>query len=124
AVRTDSALPRFLQVARAIVEDVRRGRLQPGDALPGSRALARELGLNRNTIMAAYAELQAEGWVETEAAGGTYISSQLPLRHVRAPDGPSAHRVGFALASPLPFERPPGYRPGTLVLAKGAPDVR
>ena len=44
----------------------RRGRLRPGDALPGSRALAQSLGVHRNTVLAACAELTAEGWIFSE----------------------------------------------------------
>ena len=45
-------LPVFLQIARAIAEDARRGRLRAGDALPGSRTFATELGVHRNTVLA------------------------------------------------------------------------
>src|SRR5438067_8035852 len=70
--------PIFLRLARAISDDVRRGRLKPGDALPGSRSLARALGVHRNTVLAAYAELAAEGWITTEAAARTFVSHALP----------------------------------------------
>src|SRR6201986_749805 len=70
--------PIFIRLARAISDDVRRGRLRPGDALPGSRSLARALGIHRNTVLAAYAELAAEGWITTEEAAGTFVSPALP----------------------------------------------
>src|SRR5437660_12693872 len=70
--------PIFIRLARAISDDVRRGRLKPGDALPGSRSLARALGVHRNTVLAAYAELTAEGWITTEAAARTFVSHALP----------------------------------------------
>src|SRR5689334_21835806 len=57
-----AALPPFLQIARALVADVQRGRLRPGDRLPGSRTLAASLRVHRNTVLAALAELIAEGW--------------------------------------------------------------
>ncbi|HSE13292.1 MAG TPA: GntR family transcriptional regulator, partial [Rudaea sp.] len=44
--------PLFLQLASAVADDIRCGRLKPGDALPGSRELAGLLGVNRNTIVA------------------------------------------------------------------------
>ena len=40
----DRAGPRFLRIARAIADDVRRGRLVAGQRLPGSRTLAVQLG--------------------------------------------------------------------------------
>ncbi len=57
-------LPLFLQLASALTDDIRSGRLRPGDALPGTRALAQRLGVHRNTIIAGYRELEAEGLVE------------------------------------------------------------
>lgn len=70
--------PAFLRIARAIVEDVKRGRLRAGDALPGSRTLASALGVHRNTVLAAYRELIAEGWIATEEARGTFVARDVP----------------------------------------------
>ncbi len=54
------------QIVHAVIEDVRRGRLAPGFPLPGSRELGETLGINRKTVMEAYAELEAQGGVSTE----------------------------------------------------------
>src|SRR6478752_870510 len=100
-LRGEGEQPIFIRLARAISDDVRRGRLKPGDALPGSRSLARALGVHRNTVLAAYAELAAEGWITTEAAARTFVSHALPdvegqsRRKAAAP--PRA--LGFELAS-------------------------
>jgi GntR family transcriptional regulator / MocR family aminotransferase len=67
-----------LQIVQAIVEDIRRGRLVSGTALPGTRALADDLGVNRKTVVLAYDELTAQGWIETEAKRGSFVSSRLP----------------------------------------------
>ena len=56
----------YLQIASAIQDGIRKGRFRPGDALPGTRALAEALGVNRNTALTAYRELSAEGWVVSE----------------------------------------------------------
>ncbi|HEX9100733.1 MAG TPA: GntR family transcriptional regulator, partial [Polyangia bacterium] len=124
--------PIFIRLARAISDDVRRGRLKPGDALPGSRSLARALGVHRNTVLAAYAELAAEGWITTEAAARTLVSQALPdveaeRRRRRAP----AATLGFELA-PRRDEREarelrPRLRPPPaeiLAMSGGVPDVR
>ncbi|MDV9202617.1 winged helix-turn-helix domain-containing protein, partial [Streptomyces sp. Wh19] len=47
----------------ALREAVRTGRLAPGTRLPSSRGLAADLGIARNTVADAYAELVAEGWL-------------------------------------------------------------
>jgi GntR family transcriptional regulator/MocR family aminotransferase len=51
--------PMFQRIAKAVVDDIRRGRLVAAQRLPGSRALADELGVHRNTVLAALAELEA-----------------------------------------------------------------
>jgi GntR family transcriptional regulator/MocR family aminotransferase len=127
APETGTGLPLFLRIARAVVADIRRGRLGPGDPLPGSRRLARHLGVNRNTVLSSYRELLAEGWVTTTPAGGTFVCRELPgnghpPRVVGA--NRAAARVGFSIAPPIGLDHPPHYPPGTLVLAKGTPDVR
>ena len=53
ALDAESQDPVFLQIARAVADDVRRGRLKSGQRLPGSRELARTLGVHRNTVVAA-----------------------------------------------------------------------
>src|SRR3954469_21844338 len=73
-----AALPPFLQIARSLADDVQRGRLRPGDRLPGSRRLAARLGVHRNTGLAALAELRAEGWIEAAPARGTFVSRAIP----------------------------------------------
>src|SRR5262245_35617358 len=78
AVDRASPLPPFLQIARALTDDVRRGRLRPGDRLPGSRELAAGAGVHRNTILAAYAELVAEGWLEAAQGRGTFVARAIP----------------------------------------------
>lgn len=73
-----AAEPVFLRIARAVAEDIRRGRLRSGDELPGSRTLATSLGVHRNTVLAAYRELEAEGWIATSRARGTFVSPSIP----------------------------------------------
>jgi len=70
--------PLFLQLARAVSSDVRRGRLTPGSRLPGTRSLANTLDIHRNTVLAAYRELEAEGWIESSPRRGMFVSNSLP----------------------------------------------
>ena len=131
ALDPTSELPVYLQIARAIADDVRRARLRAGDALPGSRTLARTLNVHRNTVLAAYTELVSEGWVTTEMAGGTFIAADPPthsrLGGLRSGLAPAP---AYPLAAPLFNDNPPTYRPGFLLMARGptrcaaAPDRR
>jgi GntR family transcriptional regulator/MocR family aminotransferase len=122
--------PVFLQIAGSLADDVRRGRLRPGQPLPGTRRLAASLGVNRNTVVAAYEELQAEGWIETDPARGSRVSSALPdARPTRFAGGVFRRaavpaRAGYDLP-PLPAPHPEGVRPrAELVFGSGVPDLR
>ena len=57
----------------ALRDAVRSGRLAPGSMLPPSRSLAADLGLARNTVSEAYAELVAEGWLASRQGAGTWV---------------------------------------------------
>src|SRR5689334_5506081 len=76
-----------LQVNRALRNAILDGRLAPGLRLPSSRALARQLGLRRNAIIAAYEHLSSDGFVETRTGAGTYVAATLPRR----PPAPGSH---------------------------------
>lgn len=68
----------YLQIAQQIIDEIQRGRLVPSDAMPGTRELARNLSVNRKTIVLAYDELIAQGWLTTESRRGTFVSAKLP----------------------------------------------
>src|SRR5215470_19438496 len=112
AIDRNAGLPPFLQIARALAEDIQRGRLRPGDRLPGSRTLAVSLGVHRNTVLAALAELMAEGWIETTPSRGTFVTRAIPDHRGR----PFSPRLGIRARVPsgplfaLP-EAPAAYRP-------------
>ncbi len=120
--------PLFLRIARAVTDDVRRGRFRAGDGLPGTRALATSLGVNRNTVVAAYRELVAEGWAEARPGGGTFVALAVPDPRARpltraARPSAIARAPQYAVtgdAAPLAAPVPEG----TLVMAGGLPDVR
>ncbi|WP_143660583.1 GntR family transcriptional regulator, partial [Streptomyces fradiae] len=58
----------------ALRDAVRTGRLAPGTRLPSSRTLAADLGVARNTVADAYAELVAEGWLTARQGSGTRVA--------------------------------------------------
>lgn len=116
-------LPLFLQLANAIADDIRSGRLKAGEPLPGTRELAEQLAINRNTVIAGYEELAAEGLVNTRVGGGTFVCAPMPtIAHAVPPtdDSPT-----YALPAPkhtAPIAAAP--RPGMLVIANSLPDTR
>src|ERR1700752_1245153 len=72
----------------AVRDAVRSGRLAPGTMLPPSRSLATDLGLARNTVAEAYAELVAEGWLASKQGAGTWVGN------VGGAGGPATFRGG------------------------------
>ncbi|TPQ21929.1 PLP-dependent aminotransferase family protein [Streptomyces sporangiiformans] len=73
---------------RALREAVRGGRLAPGTRLPPYRSLAADLGVARNTVADAYAELVAEGWLTARQGSGTRVAERaepLDVAHARVP---------------------------------------
>jgi GntR family transcriptional regulator/MocR family aminotransferase len=62
------------QLINALRDGIRSGRLATGAPLPPSRALATDLGLARNTVAEAYAELVAEGWLASRQGAGTWVA--------------------------------------------------
>ncbi len=69
-----------IQITQAVIDDIKRGRLLPGTTLPGTRALAEKLAINRKTAVLAYEELQAQGWIDLQPRRGAVVSAQLPLQ--------------------------------------------
>ncbi|AXE85135.1 PLP-dependent aminotransferase family protein [Streptomyces sp. Go-475] len=93
---------------RALREAVRSGRLAPGTRLPPYRSLAADLGVARNTVADAYAELVAEGWLTARQGSGTRVAERAePLR-------PAAR---------LPKKSPARARGPRHDLTQGTPDI-
>ncbi|KIO77513.1 hypothetical protein TH53_08705 [Pedobacter lusitanus] len=69
----------FRQIASQLVLLIQKGILLPEMELPSTRSLAADLGLHRKTVMAAYNDLIAEDWVESEQRKGYRISALLPI---------------------------------------------
>ncbi|MGQ9824381.1 MAG: GntR family transcriptional regulator [Desulfotomaculales bacterium] len=66
--------PIYEQIARQIKEQIIRGELQPGEALPSIRNLARELQISVITTKRAYEELEREGFIEAVGGKGSFVS--------------------------------------------------
>ncbi len=73
AIDIDGPVPVVQQIAGGLRRCLLDGELVPGDALPSSRALARDLGVHFNTVVQAYRELEAEGWLELRRRAGTVV---------------------------------------------------
>jgi len=66
----------FLQIADSISEKVMEGKYPPGEKIPSVRDLASEMGVNPNTVMRTYSELQTRGIIDNKRGVGYYVSSE------------------------------------------------
>ncbi|MBV9296495.1 MAG: PLP-dependent aminotransferase family protein [Acidobacteriaceae bacterium] len=78
AVHRGAAKPLHRQIYDAYRDGITAGQLSPGQQVPSSRALSSELGISRIPILEAYSQLLAEGYFESRAGTGTFVSSSLP----------------------------------------------
>lgn len=84
----DEALgPLFWRIASALAQDIRSGRLGPGEQLPTHRALADALGVTVGTVTKAYAEAEQNGLVVSRTGRGTYVKA-FPEEMVTGDAGP------------------------------------
>lgn len=129
SIDRESSKAVYLQVVNAIIREVSQGRLQPGQRLPGTRKMGELLSINRKTIIVAYEELMAQGWIEVASSSGTFIAEHLPLDQAKKL-GPSTSRpprpkIDSVLPGHFPavdlYDPPPPHR---LALNDGSPDVR
>ena len=86
-VALDSTLPATLQeqLFRELQRLIRRGVATPGMVLPGSRQLALQLGVSRNTVVMAVERLASEGYVTSVRGRGMAVNVSLPESFLRAP---------------------------------------
>lgn len=67
-------VPIFEQICRGICGDIAKGVLKPHDRIPAARVLARELGINPNTVAKAYTELERDGIIYSRVGKGSFIA--------------------------------------------------
>ena len=90
-ISNSSGRPIYEQIVEQVKSQIVQGRLKPGDPLPSMRVLAQDLKISVITTKRAYGELEAEGFIETVAGKGCYVSAADPevLRegNLRAAEG-------------------------------------
>lgn len=80
----ESGEPLGHRLCLALRAEILAGRLAPGMRLPATRDLARQYGLSRGTVVSAFEQLRAEGYLVGRVGSGTYVNETLPdeLLHV------------------------------------------
>ncbi|RZJ89443.1 MAG: PLP-dependent aminotransferase family protein, partial [Chryseobacterium sp.] len=120
----------YLQLAQQIMDLIKAGTLTVGQRLPGSRELASQLEMHRKTIVRAYDELLAQGWLESRVGSGTFIAAELPKVNARqltnssVRDDGKLRTAGFKFDSPNYLKRELVLPNTTFHLDDGLPDTR
>jgi GntR family transcriptional regulator/MocR family aminotransferase len=111
--------PLYRRVYLALKAKIRAGGLGPAAKVPSTRSLARDLGVSRNTVMLAYEQLAAEGYLVSRHRGATCVAAVAPPRPAPAPARPRVERRApisvyarrLTDRLDLASARPPGPRP-------------
>ncbi|OCW55995.1 PLP-dependent aminotransferase family protein [Hoeflea olei] len=124
-----AAAPLHARIQRAIRHLILEGALGPGKPLPASRPLAKSLGVSRDTIEAAYAQLHAEGFIERRVGSGSFVAEMTEFapgyRRARRDARPRAEAANLSRRGEAAF-RSGGVRENLLPrpFAPGVPDTR
>src|SRR6266481_716843 len=110
--------PLYRRVYLALKAKIRAGGLGPATKVPSTRALARDLGVSRNTVILAYEQLAAEGYLVSRHRGATSVAGLARPRPVPAPARPTAERpvavsayARRASSDALGYDSPAGHGP-------------
>lgn len=115
AFTRDKKIPLLQNITNTLIHEIIQGRLPPGCRLPGTRTLAKQWGVSRNTMVQAYEELFSQGWTTTKRGQGTCVSSLLPFLQSHAFLPPSPRTLVSQTKS---------TKPEQLMWNDGFPDAR
>lgn len=124
--------PAYMQVVNGIVNLIKEGVIQKGALIPGTRSMASMIKLHRKTVIAAYNELIAQGWLIVVAKHGHHIAEELPEAGIRqwglSENGYSSKSrmksPFFKLETAKEFHPHPLSPNPSLIIDDGHPDTR
>lgn len=126
-----SDTPLYLQITNAFIRNISNGVIPLGTKLPGSRTLSDLLAINRRTVISAYEELEAQGWVTIQINKGCFVSTELPIikptEFLETAPTHGHDKTPFALDNKfnhLPYQYLAEKKRITLSINDGYPDVR
>ena len=99
-ITLDGNGPLFRQLYRALRAGIVDGVVPPGSRLPATRALATELGVSRTTVLLAYEQLAAEGYLDGKRGSGSYVQAVAAPSAARGKGAPPTRLSDAAPAAP------------------------
>ncbi|SFN34170.1 GntR family transcriptional regulator / MocR family aminotransferase [Chryseobacterium oleae] len=120
----------YMQIANQLINAIQRGVLPYGTKLPGTRAFSEVLEIHRNTAVAVYDELSAQGWVESLPNKGTFIIGEHQEKPVKVKDFEKDNlqnypeTTGFSFKTSNILDNPFEHSDCQYVFNDGVPDIR
>lgn len=120
----------YMQIANQLINAIQRGYIPFGTKLPGTRALSQILEVHRNTIVAVYDELFAQGWVESLPNKGTFVIGKNPEKPLEIKTFEKNHlenypkSTGFSFKTSNILDNPFEHSTCEYVFNDGVPDIR
>ena len=126
----DSDVSLYMQIANQLINAIQRGYLPFGTKLPGTRALSQILEVHRNTIVAVYEELFAQGWVESLPNRGTFVIGKDQDKPLKIKNFEKNHlenypkKAGFSFKTSNILDNPFEHSTCEYIFNDGIPDIR
>ncbi|MCT2563873.1 aminotransferase-like domain-containing protein [Chryseobacterium herbae] len=120
----------YMQIANQLINAIQRDFLPYGTKLPGTRAFSDVLEIHRNTAVAVYDELSAQGWVESLPNKGTFIIGENQEKPVKVKDFEKDNlqnypeTTGFSFKTSNILDNPFEHSDCEYVFNDGVPDIR
>jgi len=129
-INRSSEISIYMQISNQLINAIQRGFLPFGIKLPGTRALSIILQVHRNTIVAAYEELFAQGWVESLPNKGTFVIGKNHEKPFQIKDFEKNNlehypkSTGFSFKTSNILDNPFEYSNCEYIFNDGVPDIR
>ncbi len=129
-INRNSEISIYMQISNQLINAIQRGVLPFGIKLPGTRALSIILNVHRNTIVAAYDELFAQGWVESLPNKGTFVIGKDQEKPFQIKDFEKNNlehypkSTGFSFKTSNILDNPFEYSDCEYIFNDGVPDIR
>lgn len=129
-INRNSEISIYMQISNQLINAIQRGVLPFGIKLPGTRALSIILNVHRNTIIAAYDELFAQGWVESFPNKGTFVIGKNQEKPFQIKDFEKNNlehypkSTGFSFKTSNILDNPFEYSDCEYIFNDGVPDIR
>ena len=129
-INRSSEISIYMQISNQLINAIQRGVLPFGIKLPGTRALSIILQVHRNTIVAAYDELFAQGWVESLPNKGTFVIGKNQEKPFQIKDFEKNNldhypkSTGFTFKTSNILDNPFEYSNCEYIFNDGVPDIR